>query len=124
MSEFNSQKMSYIADKIIEILKYCLANKHVWQTDKDQMLKQISLYDAEFYDKYSRVCRTIVFEEDISPLIGMISTFAKVQNGKLSLTKANDMISGALNSKYVDPILNSEKLVKERDEKKKIEVIL
>jgi hypothetical protein len=47
-----------------------------------------------------------------------MNTFAKVQNGELSLEKANDSISGALNAKYVDPILNSEKLTKERDEKK------
>lgn len=123
MTEFNNEKMNVIADKIIETLKYCLANKDTWQLQKDQMLKQIQLYDPDFYDKYPRICRTIVFEEDISPLIGMINTFAKVQDGKLSLTKANDMISGALNAKYVDPILNSEKLVKEREEKQKLEII-
>ena len=35
----------------------------------------------------------------------------------MSLNKANDMISGALNEKYVDPVLNSDKLVQERYEK-------
>ena len=47
----------------------------------------------------------------------MMNTFAQVQNGNLSLEKANDVISGALNAKYVDPILNSDKLVRERDDK-------
>ena len=123
MAEYNDQKMVFVADKIIESLKYCLANKNLWQTDKDEMLRQLKFNDLEFYEKYPRICRTIVFEEDITPLIGMINTFAKVQEGNLSFDKANEMISGALNAKYVDPILNSDKLVKEREEKKKLEII-
>ena len=51
----------------------------------------------------------------------MMKTFASVQNGELSLDKANEVITKGLNSKYVDPILNSDSLVKEREKKIKEE---
>jgi len=117
MTEFNKQKMEDIADNIIHVLKICLANKEVWKNNKQDIIKIIKNNCGEFYEKYPRICRTLAYEDDITPLIGMITTFAKVQDGKLNLNKANDMISGALNEKYVDPVLNSDKLVKEREEK-------
>ena len=43
----------------------------------------------------------------------------QVQAGTMSFDKANNLITGAINAKYVDPVLNSEKLVKEREEKTK-----
>jgi hypothetical protein len=116
---FNTQDMNYIADNIIKALNLCKENKTVWQSDKYAMIRLIQADNPKFYELYPRICRIICFEDDITPLLGMMNTFAKVQNGELSLEKANDAISGALNAKYVDPILNSEKLVKERDEKKK-----
>lgn len=115
---FNTQDMNYIADNIIKALNLCKENKNVWQTDKYAMIRLIQADNPKFYELYPRICRIICFEDDITPLLGMMNTFAKVQNGELSLEKANDAISGALNAKYVDPILNSEKLVKEREEKK------
>ena len=115
---FNTQNMNYIADNILRALNLCKENKTVWQSDKYAMIRLIQADNPKFYDLYPRICRIICFEDDISPLLGMMNTFAKVQNGELSLEKANDAISGALNAKYVDPILNSDKLVKERDEKK------
>ncbi len=115
---FNTQDMNYIADNIIKALNLCKENKNVWQTDKYAMIRLIQADNPKFYELYPRICRIICFEDDITPLLGMMNTFAKVQNGELSLEKANDAISGALNAKYVDPILNSEKLVKERNEKK------
>ncbi len=116
---FNTQNMNYIADNILRALNLCKENKTVWQSDKYAMIRLIQADNPKFYELYPRICRIICFEDDITPLLGMMNTFAKVQNGELSLEKANDAISGALNAKYVDPILNSEKLVKERDEKKK-----
>jgi hypothetical protein len=115
---FNTQNMNYIADNILRALNLCKENKTVWQSDKYAMIRLIQADNPKFYELYPRICRIICFEDDISPLLGMMNTFAKVQNGELSLEKANDAISGALNAKYVDPILNSDKLVKERDEKK------
>ncbi len=115
---FNTQDMNYIADNIIKALNLCKENKTVWQSDKYAMIRLIQADNPKFYELYPRICRIICFEDDITPLLGMMNTFAKVQNGELSLEKANDAISGALNAKYVDPILNSDKLVKERDEKK------
>jgi hypothetical protein len=119
MSDFNKHKMEDIADDVIKVLKTCLANKEVWKNDKQEIIKIIKNNNFEFYEKYPRICRTLAYENDITPLIGMISQFAKVQNGELSINRANDLISGALNEKYVDPVLNSDKLVQEREEKDK-----
>jgi hypothetical protein len=47
----------------------------------------------------------------------MLEKFGKVQVGQLSFQEANDNIVNELNEKYVDGILNSDKLVKEREEK-------
>ena len=117
--KLNEQKMSYICDEIINILKYMKIHKEIYNQNKDEMLRMIGKEMPNFYNIYPRICRSLVFEDDISPLIGMIQTFGKVQQGTLSWEKANNSITTALNAKYVDPILNSEKLVKEREEKQK-----
>jgi hypothetical protein len=57
----------------------------------------------------------------LNHFLAMMKTFASVQNGELSLDKANEVITKGLNSKYVDPILNSDSLVKEREKKIKEE---
>ena len=54
---------------------------------------------------------------DIRPLLSMLEKFGKVQIGQLSFQQANDTIVDELNSKYVDGVLNSDKLVKEREAK-------
>lgn len=118
--KLNEQKMSYICDEIIKTLVFLNKNKKIYKENKDEMLKMVKLDNPNFYNLYPRICRTLVFEDDISPLLGMIQTFGKVQEKKITWEKANEVITGALNSKYVDPVLNSEKLVKEREEKKKI----
>jgi hypothetical protein len=114
---FNTQSMCDIADNIIKVLSVCKENKETWKTDKYAMLRLIQADNPKFYELYPRICRIIVFEDDITPLFGMMNTFSKVQNGDLSLDKANSTISDAINAKYIDPILNSDKLTKEREEK-------
>jgi uncharacterized membrane-anchored protein YjiN (DUF445 family) len=121
--KLNEQKMSYICDEIINILKFMRQNKDIYNQNKDEMLRMIKSEMPNFYTIYPRICRALVFEDDISPLLGMIQTFGKVQNKELSWEKANNMITTALNAKYVDPVLNSDKLVKEREEKQKSNVI-
>jgi hypothetical protein len=117
--KLNEQKMSYICDEIINILKFMRENKDIYNNNKEVMNSMIKTEMPNFYNVYPRICRALVYEDDINPLLGMIQTFGKVQEGKLSWEKANNVITEALNAKYVDPILNSEKLVKEREEKKK-----
>lgn len=121
--KLNEQKMSYICDEIINVLKFIRQNKEIYNENKDEMLRMIKSEMPNFYTVYPRICRSLVFEDDISPLLGMIQTFGKVQNKELSWEKANNLITSALNAKYVDPILNSDKLVKEREEKQKSNVI-
>lgn len=121
--KLNEQKMSYICDEIINVLKFMRQNKKIYNENKDEMLRMIKSELPNFYTVYPRICRALVFEDDITPLLGMIQTFGKVQNKELSWEKANNMITTALNAKYVDPVLNSDKLVKEREEKQKSNVI-
>ena len=118
--QFNTQKMTNLCDNIIRALSIITKNKETYNTNKDEMLKLVKFDNPPFYELYPRICRTLVFEDDISPLLGMIQTFAQVQEGKISFEKANNIIAGAINAKYIDPVLNSDKLVKEREEKKKV----
>lgn len=119
--KLNTQKMSYICDEIIRTLDLIKKNKEIYDTNKEEMLRLVKMDNPNFYNLYPRICRTLVHEDDISPLIGMIKTFGQVQEGKMTWNKANDIIQGAINAKYIDPVLNSDKLVKEREEKQKQE---
>lgn len=119
-SQFNTEKMSKLCDDIIRALGLITKHKETYKNDKNEMLRLVKFDNPVFYDKYPRICRTLVFEDDISPLLGMIQTFAQVQEGKISFDKANNLITSAINAKYIDPVLNSDKLVKEREEKQKI----
>ena len=83
----------------------------------------MQLDNFDFYEKYPRICRMLIYSNDISPLLNMIKTFGMVQSGKLDFNQANDMITSNLNSTYIDNVLNSEPLVKEREEKMKNEKI-
>jgi hypothetical protein len=121
--EFNQESMSVISDKIVKVLHLCLANKDLWKNDKQEMLRKIKDTYEDFYELYPRICRILIFADDITPLLGMIQTFSKVQNGEISFQEANDSISNAINAKYLDGVLNSDKLVKERELKKKNEKI-
>jgi hypothetical protein len=118
-SKINTEKMSKLCDDIIRGLALITKHKETYKTDKNEMLRILKFDNPVFYDKYPRICRTLVFEDDISPLLGMIQTFGQVQEGKISFDKANNLITSAINAKYVDPVLNSDKLVKEREEKQK-----
>lgn len=121
--KLNEQKMSYICDEVINVLKYMKQNKEIYNNNKEAMMRMVKDEMQGFYTLYPRICRTLVYEDDISPLLGMIQLFGKVQNKEMSWEKANDTITNALNAKYVDPILNSEKLVREREEKQKSNII-
>lgn len=121
--EFNKESMSVISDNIIKILQLCNQHKDLWKTDKYEMLRKIKEHYEDFYELYPRICRILVFSDDITPLLGMIQTFSKVQAGKMSFQEANNSITNAINAKYIDGVLNSETLVKEREEKMKKEKI-
>ncbi len=86
---YNVEKMSKLCDYIIRALDLIKKNKTIYDTDKTEMLRIVKFDNLEFYDKYPRVCRTLVYEDDISPLIGMIQTFGQVQEGKMSFKKAS-----------------------------------
>ncbi len=121
MSEISNQNMCNMADEIIKVLATCNKNKETWQKEKYAMIRIIQAEHPKFYETYTRVCRILVLEENIDPLLAMMKTFAGVQNGELSLDKGNEFITKGLNAKYVDPVLNSDELVKERERKIKEE---
>jgi hypothetical protein len=122
--KINTEKMSLLCDNIMRILTLIRQNKETYKTNKNEMLRIVKFDNLTFYDKYTRICRALVYEDDISPLIAMIRTFGQVQSGTMSFNKANDLITNALNAQYVDPILNNPELVKEREEKQKQEKIV
>ena len=117
MTELNQESILSISDHIINVMGLCLKYKNVYETDKKQMMQIVEASNKYFYDNYQRICRIIVQGHDIRPLLSMLEKFGKVQVGQLSFQEANDNIVNELNEKYVDGILNSEKLVKEREEK-------
>lgn len=117
MSEFNKESVEVMCDHIIRALHVCMENTELWKNDKYGMLRIIQADNETFYEKYPRICRILVFSDDITPLLGMIKTFGKVQSGEMSFEHANKIMSDAINAKYVDDVLNSDKLKAERDEK-------
>ena len=124
MTELNQESILSISDHIINVMGICLQNKAVYDTDKREMMQIVEASNKYFYDNYQRICRIIVQGHDIRPLLSMLEKFGKVQVGQLSFQEANDNIVNELNEKYVDGVLNSEKLVKEREEKIKKEKIV
>ena len=82
--EFNQESMGVISEKIILILHLCLENKELWKTDKYAMLRKIKDKYEDFYELYPRICRILIFADDITPLLGMIKTCSKVQIGEMS----------------------------------------
>jgi hypothetical protein len=117
MTELNQESILSISDHIINVMGLCLKYKNVYETDKKQMMQIVEASNKYFYDNYQRICRIIVQGHDIRPLLSMLEKFGKVQVGQLSFQEANDNIVNELNEKYVDGVLNSDKLVKERQEK-------
>ena len=115
MTELNQESILSISDHIINVMGLCLKYKNVYETDKKQMMQIVEASNKYFYDNYQRICRIIVQGHDIRPLLSMLEKFGKVQVGQLSFQEANDNIVNELNEKYVDGILNSDKLVKERE---------
>ena len=121
MTGFNNDNMMDVADNIIKALNVCLVNKTLWKNDKPKMLKLLEADNPVFYDMYPMICNRLIYCDDIKPLLGMISIFNQVQSNTLSLEKGNSLISSSLNKLYVDDVLNSEKLTKEREEKMRTE---
>ena len=119
MSEeiYNKEDISDIMENVVDMYRLCGAHKEVWKIDKEKMLELMEKRNPLFYNKYHRICKTLVEYEDIRPLITMLKSFYQVQTNKLSFTAANKNFNDANNSVFVDPVLNSEKLVKEREMK-------
>lgn len=117
----NSQDISMIADNIISIIQLCIHNKEKWMNDKPEMLKIIEKQNNFFYTCYNRMCHDVVEMDNLEPMVAMLKTFYKVQTGEISFEKANKIINDAINGTFVEPVLNSDKLKSEREEKLKIE---
>jgi hypothetical protein len=114
---FNKDDVGLIMDNLIDIVKLCINNIKIYESNKGEMMKLIESNNNYFYNKYNRLCHNVVEMDNIEPLIEMIKTFHKVQSGKLSFESANTAIANAINGTYIEPVLNSEKLKKEREQK-------
>ena len=115
MSEFNKESVDIIVDNILDIIKCCLAHKDIWNNDKAQMIKIVEKHNKYFHDKYYRITKTLIDYDNIDPMISMLRQFHKVQTDKIDFETAGKIITEATNETYIDPILNSDKLKKERE---------
>jgi len=119
MSSYNKESILTIADNIIDVIDFCLANKDLLKNNKSEFLKNLEGHNYYFYNKYNRICRDVVEMDNIEPLIAMLKTFYKVQKGDLNYEKASKFVGDSINGTYVEPLLNSDALKKEREEKMK-----
>jgi len=117
METYNKEDIGNILVNIVDLYKVCLMNKDTWNNDKEKMMDLMEQRNALFFNKYYRICKTLVEYEDITPLITMLKNFYKVQTNKTKFKDANDEFNSSVNAKYVEPILQSEKLVNERNSK-------
>ena len=117
MEIYNKEDVGEIIVNIVDLYKVCLMNKNTWNNDKDKMMDLMEKRNPLFFNKYYRICKTLVEYEDISPLITMLKNFYKVQSNKIKFKDANNEFNNSVNAEYVDPILQSEKLVNERQQK-------
>ena len=117
MEIYNKEDVGEIIVNIVDLYKVCLMNKNTWNDDKEKMMDLMEQRNPLFFNKYYRICKTLVEYEDISPLISMLKNFYKVQSNKTKFKDANNEFNNSINAEYVDPILQSEKLVNERQQK-------
>lgn len=115
MSEFNKESVDIIVENIIDIIKCCLAHKDIWNTDKNKMIQIVEKHNKYFHDKYYRITKTLIEYDNIDPMLAMLRQFHKVQTDQLNFEEASKIITDATNEVYVEPILNSDKLKKERE---------
>jgi hypothetical protein len=115
MSEYNKESIDVIVDNIIDIMKCCLEHKDTWHNNKTEMLQIIEKRNKYFHDNYYRITKTLVDYDNIDPMISMLRQFHKVQTEKMDFSDCTKIINDSLNATYVDPILDSDKLKKERE---------
>ena len=115
MSDFNKESIDVIVDNIISIMKCCLEHKDIWNNDKAEMIKIVEKHNKYFHDNYYRITKTLIDYDNIDPMIAMLRQFHKVQSEKMDFSECTKIINDSLNATYVDPILESDKLKKERE---------
>jgi len=114
---------NYTSDQIVEkmetIIKLCKENEELYKDKKNEMMEKIREWDPVFYNRHYRVCKTIVQEEGegVKELLSMLERLKKIEQGQTTLEEEDKKISNTYNSRYINPILNSKELVKEREEK-------
>ena len=109
--------ISEIIDKFEEILVVCKLNNDIYKNNKEEMMVKIREYDPVFYNRHYRICKTIVYEDDITELQAMLEKLHEIQTNKASFEEKDKEISNKYNAKYVNPILNKKELVEERNKK-------
>ena len=115
MSEYNKESVDNIVDNIIDVINCCLEHKDIWNTDKKEMINIVEKHNKYFHDNYYRIVKTLIDYDSIEPLISMLRNFHQVQSKKMDFETASKIITDATNDVYVTPILESDKLKKERE---------
>lgn len=114
--EYNADE---ILDNIKHVMNVCKEYDYLYKNSKNEMMVKIREWDPVFYNRHYRVCKTIVFEEDINELLSMIDAKKRLENKESTLEDEDKKISDTYNNKYVTPILNKKELVEEREKKNK-----
>ena len=115
MSEYNKESVDIIADNILDVIKCCLEHKNILNTDKKEMINIVEKHNKYFHDNYYRIVKTLIDYDNVDPLLEMLKNFHKVQTKKMDFETAGKIITDATNDVYVTPILESDKLKKERE---------
>ena len=119
MSRFNTESVEIILDQILKLQNFCLEHPDLYKNDKLKLRNLVDEKFPDFYKKYPQICYTVMSGKNLDPLFDMLNLFGNVQKNNISFDKANELIVNGLNEKYVNPILESDKLKKEREEKQK-----
>ena len=115
MSEYNKESIDIIVDNIIDVIKCCLDHKNIWNSDKKEMINIVEKHNKYFHDNYYRILKTLIEFDNIDPMIAMLKQFHKVQTKQLNFEDSTKIINDSINDVYVNPLLNSDKLKKERE---------
>ena len=72
-------------------------------------------HNKYFHDNYYRITKTLVDYDNIDPMLAMLRQFHQVQTKKINFEDSTKIINDSINATYVDPLLDSNDLKKERE---------
>lgn len=113
--------VNYTVDQITEhmqiIMQICHDNNELYKNNKPEMMVKLREWDPVFYNRHYRVCKSIVFEDNITELFDMLARLKEIEKGNTTLKTQDKHISDTYNGKYINPALNTKEMIEERKQK-------